>query len=486
VALSLRVRELLIFQFDRLCRAEALLLHAVVVGKDELILDDDAHKDDRFVDHLAEEIAEDAATAMWTFACVRACTGIRTIKLFETCSFLLCQDPRKMRRRRQRDNHNDETTEASNHGRTNLENADKDVSSSINTETNEKEDDEALLDWLSPNEITDMLWALALHGSSESYLSTKEDVVLSETATTLREIAFDRLLHWLRQDLDAFGGIYQQAEDGAAPHLSGLKPTGQDADAASSPFVSEDTDVNRHALHDDTITSDNLSEGSADEETTTVADGGIHSLSIDKQPVPGSNSLEQPFDVQHLQGLQALVKNGDKGAIASRKGRFFSSHDLCSIVWAVTDLRDSSRAAIVELVTAIFEAQGPTSTDQLEGGDLTNLVWAVARHASEQQPELRGTSSVVVLTTWAAQSALRKIKEKTENRELDHEDVLLAFQPPELGRIIWSIATTLTAYRDIVTSADRRDMGELFKATLLSAGSRLSIFATEDLVSKFC
>ena len=67
---------------------------------------------------------------------------------------------------------------------------------------------DGLLDWLTPNEVTDVLWALALHGSTID-TDSKEEIALSETAAAFREIAFDRLVGWLRRDLDII-----EAKDG--------------------------------------------------------------------------------------------------------------------------------------------------------------------------------------------------------------------------------------------------------------------------------
>ena len=51
------------------------------------------------LDQDAEELAKDSASAMWTFACVKACTGVRSVSLFETCCSILCQDPVDLRER---------------------------------------------------------------------------------------------------------------------------------------------------------------------------------------------------------------------------------------------------------------------------------------------------------------------------------------------------------------------------------------------------
>ena len=58
-----------------------------------------------------------------------------------------------------------------------------------------------LLDWLSTNEITDIMWSLALHGRADDLEKDKE-ISLSETADALSDVVFDRISDFLRQDLD--------------------------------------------------------------------------------------------------------------------------------------------------------------------------------------------------------------------------------------------------------------------------------------------
>lgn len=448
LALSLRVSELLLAQLDRLCRVE-------MPYQDDLEDRNLSEGDGDRLGRMAEEIAEDAATAMWTFACVRACTGIRTAKLFETCSFILCQNPKELRRRFratvtesnnwhedvgdplplldiQQDDPGDHTSYD-----------DKEATKDQGEEEEEEED--ALLDWLSPNEITDMLWALALHGSSETYLSSKENVKLSETATMLREVAFDRLLYWLRNDLDAVRNNPQSKE-----------PSDKEDD---TPTV--DTMNSTAGLEDEVVDSQDTVSNDFRSDNNTVdgaATGRFSSLGSTRKDLMQQAS-------QH----------------SSHQKHRFSSHDLCSIVWAVTELRDSLRFEIIELVTEIFAAQGPTATDHLAGGDLTNLVWALAKYATDREPAT-SLHSIVMLTTWAAHSVLRRIVRSPDENKFDHDEVLRAFQPPEISRIVWSVASTFDACGDFVTSKHRRDVGDLFQVALVVAGSHLSVFASEDLV----
>jgi hypothetical protein len=144
------------------------------------------------LEELSEEIAEDAASAMWAFACVRACTGMTSVPLLEVCSSILCQDPFDLRRRaKAAETTLDTTNVGSNDAVDRLAKSEADMTTESEADmvpaedtTAEEtgEDDipsannniesqsslvekDALIDWLSPVEVTDVLWAVALHGN---------------------------------------------------------------------------------------------------------------------------------------------------------------------------------------------------------------------------------------------------------------------------------------------------------------------------------
>jgi hypothetical protein len=177
-----------------------------------------------------------------------------------------------------------------------------------------------------------------------------------------------------------------------------------------------------------------------------------------------------------------------------RSGRLsFSPHDLCSIAWAVTDLRDPLRYLIVDLITQMFSNFGRDSLVNLPMADLSNLAWAIARSASQKQAlsfsEYSETPAAVV-TRWTAESALARLG--IDGHILEDDDVALAvnsmlqeFQPPELGRLLWSLSCTVANHIDPLEHKQERDtsLSQLAMLGLLTAGTNLSIFSTEDLVS---
>jgi hypothetical protein len=104
LALALRSRELLLARLQLLQNGD--LFEGIQVPSVN-----QASVDDR-IKELSEEMAEDAATAMWTFAYVQKCTGITNSRpLFEVCESILSQDPFDLRRKAQNVDENIETND---------------------------------------------------------------------------------------------------------------------------------------------------------------------------------------------------------------------------------------------------------------------------------------------------------------------------------------------------------------------------------------
>ena len=230
VALSLRVRELLLSRLQMLFQGDLMGDISDTPNRDILSQRRKQTPEER-LEELAEELAEDAAAAMWVFACVRACTGLRSDPLFETGCSILCRNPVELRKQAlQKDegatmelndvvdrlafseseiravDDSEKTVNTTSQGSTFSESSADAALAKMTTGLEEKE---ALVDWLSPNELTDVLWALALHGHTDT--STRGETVLTENGSALKEIAFDRLMELLREDFQMLESLQQQA-----------------------------------------------------------------------------------------------------------------------------------------------------------------------------------------------------------------------------------------------------------------------------------
>ena len=520
MTLSLRIRDLLLSRLQKFLMGDLM---------DDLIVRNSADANwkppspEQRVDELAEELAEDSAAAMWAFACVRACTGMRSAALFETCCSILCQDPVDMRKRAQANNAdasaNDVVDRLAHSEAEILEDEEKE-GSKANTTISETEkstgktttvsdNKDALIDWLSPNELTDVLWALALHGSSEG--SVQEETVISENAGTLKEIAFDRLMVFLRKDcalVELRNEQRRQAEIRMQADVDlqrsteevitkeGETVTVEVVDAAAL-LASERAALVAAAENNIQTTEESRPKIMANDIETSVAYEAIVGQSTSdlvpkesttiEQEMHSSGEAEDPANGQNVDPVEIGGSSlGDTISPAITERFFFSPHDLCSLAWAVTELRDSLRFQIVDLVINIFIGLGEESFDDLGGADLSNLAWACARHTNDARPwsSEKENPACLQLAIWVVRRAL--IASGGHNGGVDQAQsihILDPFQPPELSRLMWAVASL------VGTFADRNDhfpeVEELAINALVSAGSNLSMFSPEDLVRIF-
>jgi hypothetical protein len=494
LALSLRVRELLLARLQELRQGDILSS-----GDDGMRLMTTEER----LNEMAEELAEDAASAMWAFGCVRACTGITSGPLFEACCSILCQDPIDLRRRAQEaDYEPSKNTIGSSDVVDRLARSEAAAEeeyeatyirgkATINDESRYNTEKNAFLDWLSPIEVTDILWALALHGSNVTS-SMDDEVTLSETASTLRETAYDRLVEWLEEDLGDNKGLQTK---------SNLEPASETESNEEVTLVEVVDASTLLASEDESTMSDNV------EETKPVP---TESIAMKTNAIVSSDRDSQEVQVVDAAKLLASIDSEDKGAnvetevmiaptsviegnsINSKSTtddsysldwgvdvanhidgnsspRIFSPHDLASIAWSVTELRDPLRTHIVGLVIELLWRLGPEGVSGLSGTDLSNLAWAIAKYEGGNHDAYS-----VSITRWIADHTLQRTRKYP---------LLSLVTPPELGRIMWAIAC-LTSTKNSTLNDIGTDTSSFFltRKAIKSAADNISSFSTETLV----
>ena len=546
LALSLRVRELLLSRLQMLFQGDLMGEITDVTNNGDTPIQRQRKTPEERLEDLAEELAEDAAAAMWAFACVRACTGLRSDPLFETCSSILCRDPVELRKQALKKDEGsameandvvdrlayseaqisqDESPEAVNNttskeGTVSVSSVEM-VSAKVTTGSEEKE---ALVDWLSPNELTDVLWALALHGHTDA--STRGETVLSENGNALKDIAFDRLMELLRKDFQVLEKLREQAVDtedeseGGLVHsteeyttLEGETMTVEVVDAAALLASENAAKVAVVAGADElTVQTAPATEsefGSAEEvqlvDAATIL--GSSSEQIEQHEIMTSDrkvlvdeegdqttKLTEMFSddgdsfVSTLSESHSVVAAADQGLIEMTKDTteqlYFSPHDLCSLAWAVTELRDSLKFQIVDLVVGIFARLGEESFDTLGGADLSNLAWAIARQSNDARPWTSKAENPASfqITLWVVRRALIASGGSDAALVSQNIHILDPFQPPELSRLMWAVAIIIQSYGD-KASGNFPDIEDLAVNALVAASSNVSLFPAEDLVS---
>jgi len=329
---------------------------------------------------------------------------------------------------------------------------------------------------LSPTEVNDILWALALHGSNST--STKDEVTLSETASTLRETAYDRMVEWLEMDLgvnqdvqvpeEAQETVTFEVVDAAALLASEQKLASTKATTGTKTVPVENITVKANAIvgHDSNFqevqvvdAAKLLASASSGEEVEVETEVIVAPVSVME-----SSSMVSPDAGENSTGEGSATFVGE-----TQTTPIFTPHDLASIAWSVTELRDPLKTPIVGMVIKIFSRLGYDSLS-LSGADLSNLAWAIAKYDGGSYD----TESLLI-TRWIAEH----VSYRSENI-----DILRVFQPPELGRVMWAIACTMSNY----ASAPSEAMGDCYllhsvaRKALRAAANNLSIFSTEDLV----
>lgn len=500
-ALSLRIRDLLLVRLKKL-RHSDLDESTIVAGRSI---------DERLND-FSDELAEDAAIAMWTFACVQVNTGICSRPLVAVCCSILCADPFKLRQLAQEAaTFDDMTTVGSNDVVERLALSEMEVEGSadyFNGQNNEtgvtdrkmlaaiRSTKGSLLLCLSPKALADTIWASALVGGDSP-------IGLANIYETFRATAFDCILEWFRKEFNSLESspdvrLDEPADyivDDALPNTT----TTQMVPANSGLPFTQDMQLSQTA---DTISRMERDPGyfyalddafadstSADLECMTITDGDDHVNEINvidastmlalELAQDGATSIKAAhFPKRHLASKSSTFWSDEDN---HHDGTFqlFSPHDLCTIAWAATELNDSLRgnttAAIVKL---IFRA-GKESLKDLPGGDLSSLAWAIAKNIKKSDDTFPHVELGIVVTQWIIDEILQP--ERGTETSATAMNLMQRFRPPETSRLLWSIAAFYTSRVD-KTSVAWTGASELGHVGLMTAASHMDDFCPEDLV----
>mmetsp|Transcript_32651 Transcript_32651/g.49199 ORF Transcript_32651/g.49199 Transcript_32651/m.49199 type:complete len:1323 (+) Transcript_32651:138-4106(+) len=411
-------------------------------------------------------VAEDVASSIWTFACVKASTGLRTVSLFETCCSILCQDPADLREREIAKHTEDQEFQdvvdslAESEVTSSVELDEKTLSSIEGTQSDDSRD--ALLHWLAPHAVSDIMWAVAVHGRTDDTTGSQQEMNLSETAAALSEIAFDVIIEALKQDLvtiKAAQPVREVKEDrgllseiSEAPELGYIKQ--------SSDIVVEIVDA-----------AELIANHSSDKITPSIDES---SQKIEKVQVVDAATLLSSTKDSEVETEVVYTTSPTKTFNEN-----FSIHDICSIALAATDLNDSMRNILVDLIIEIFALKGNQALANLDGGQLSNLAWAIANRLSSPGyvPDHDVANNIYDLIEWITKKSLSLVNQDKKMK------LLLYFEAPEVGRLMWSLATSLSKLSQS-TACNRKltsDFRDFALVALKASDSTSSRFGTEDL-----
>jgi hypothetical protein len=185
---------------------------------------------------------------------------------------------------------------------------------------------------------------------------------------------------------------------------------------------------------------------------------------------------EDALRVEREGGKETEVMMTESVAPVPEVEWLFSAHDLCSLAWATTELGDSSRGRITRLVSDLLILMGPGHITGCSGADYSNLVWAVAKESCEE------STTDIANFSFLGRSIAEHIYQVSGMADavIDSESwtLLDEFQPPELSRLLWSLASLARTGEDRHLSSL---VGVLSLAGLETASRNFHLFGTEDL-----
>lgn len=385
---------------------------------------------------FSEELAEDAASVLWTFACVKACTGQNVTSLVSLCTSLLVQDPFATRKMAQEGSWSSIALDA------NLEIGANDAverlaQSEMETESIAIESQTAdhavlaaeessapaaatptasiisekshVLDWLSPNELIDSLWAIALHGAKLDHASSEVDACC--------EKALQKMAEFVQTELRRLESQYEIEEKVSTDVPDGTNDV--DLEIGASDEIAEPTYVEDQQKLGDNVVAEwpesDLSNDKgneyqdfySDEDATDSANHQqladelddhenvplkvidafelINTEKLQDEGIDGGVEQADERTPAIVGSLLDIVKNDKNGQEASTENENdsvvyllesrLSPHDLCALAWAATELNGSHREVILRDISNIFELLGVDSVRGLSGADLSNS-WA--------------------------------------------------------------------------------------------------------------
>ena len=470
-ALSVRVRKLL------LGRVQLLRQDDMIHGGQSTI--------EEGLNDFSDELAEDAASAMWAFASVTGVTGVTYPALFDVCASILCQDPFDIRRRGQEeiettlenldDSQDMEATletvavgssdvverlarsniakELEDAGNSSAIEIEKDVRSTTgihDDQVGERRRRDALLDWLSPHELTDVLWAVALHGG-KNYTATPagaEAVNLTRSLEAFCEIAFDRTASRLQKELESIQNL-----SGEEIAIDVTADSSLDENKVMVEVVDASTVLNSEAAKHHEDTSLNFSKG-----MTVDAAGLVAAEEI--TDVVEAEMIEQTVDSTEASGEQhhievASLDEKDANDLNFAEGRKFENGKLKVTEYTVGDdvmeAIDASKVLASELESADDAQTEFTEKDitVTETTDIDPSIIAVKNEVTKKgEPESLNTqSSLNVEYTLEPRSAM----EVFESRETKHFDNLPISSPRDLCCLAWAVTELHDPLRFSVT-----------------------------------
>ena len=441
----------------------------------------------------AERLAKDAASVCWAFACVKGCTNVCSDGLFKTCYDILYAPLDNL----------DAPVESVDQFVDRLSSSDEKSTTSdsknlfrdnISQETGSDLNSDRLAQFLSLNGMIDVIWACALHGRPKNELRNLVEflkpIILSEleqvkdaTSITKSEMLFKNELQSEHEVQETNDTVIQENVNGQINET--VAETSKNTDITSSQAEASH-DVAPEVViisEDDLITEEGLVEV-VDAAALLAAESQANAKSGIRQDLESmdSDSELKSGDESHTPDIPSY--SDTEGDIL--RSLTITPRDMCSLAWAFTEL-DTDASDIVCCVVNILKNVGPLAFSELEGRDLSNLVWSIARCDKKSLNMVSHVDLEHVLNQ-AGEWLLFRLGSKLTKLGIDQDteyDNLDPINPTDLSRALWSFSICFdkgyfesSELTEIVTN-------RLALEGLHLASTYINYFTAEDLVSMY-
>ena len=438
----------------------------------------------------AEFLAKDAASVCWAFACVKGCTNVRSDGLFSTCCDILYSPlddlygavesvDQLVDRLSKSSESNNENVDDSAITHTSAEANEQDIQSNECIKSEVKHIDR-LAHFLSLNGVIDVIWACAIHGHPKSDLRKLVEVMRPIILNEVKGIAYSKS-ELLYNDQSEKVKHHKNKYNNDA-HICTID---EGATEKEAPIIPSTEDLNETVpeviivSEDDLISEEGLVEV-VDAATLIAAENQANLQSESGDSISPDIQFNEP-DNEHID-----IEIDD--AVASQDNPLLSftitPRDMCSLIWAFTEVGVDSNEIIRHILSSLNMA-GSVAFSEMEGRDLSNLVWSIARCSGnlvDVVPHsiisnvLDQAGEWLLLRLGSQLSKLDQYPDK-ESNNLD------PISPTDLSRALWSFA--LCFDKEYITQDERGCslVGRLALEGLHLASSYLNYFTAEDLVS---
>eukprot|EP00815_Leptocylindrus_aporus_P010890 CAMPEP_0116075644 /NCGR_PEP_ID=MMETSP0322-20121206/16754_1 /TAXON_ID=163516 /ORGANISM="Leptocylindrus danicus var. apora, Strain B651" /LENGTH=1349 /DNA_ID=CAMNT_0003565735 /DNA_START=8 /DNA_END=4058 /DNA_ORIENTATION=+ len=394
-----------------------------------------------------EGLAKDAVWASWAFACVSGCTGVKSNALFHVCCEVLCS-PLMETNKQMEDLVDRLTTEAckipsltkEEPGRSPIEEVDNQKSSdTFHRDALSYHTDQTVAHLLSHKNIADLIWSCALHGSDgenvKNLLSILRPILITELSSIDKQLKDERIPAVDQNDplsLSESGCEKSAVDYNSKDTLSENEPTDNDF---KKDYCAEQSDMRENQPDSESeitiITEEELASSGTSIEVIDAEEifAAEASEMIDESTEECSESKE---DI-------SLKINSDNVVAPSIETKFTflaKRHKFNALGTTETNFEPGE---VINISSSIMINMGDNFLSKLEGRDLANIVWSVARYVENSRTYDR--DEISSLLNHVGEWSLFRIGSKLSNvRRSSLDNTLEPISPSDLSRILWAFS----------------------------------------------